>query len=347
MNRRSRAGSHPAHTLTAVLWAVAVCAAPMSAVGQTPSAATLLENHIRACGGPALAAVTSERRVGTLVRGQSGPVPFESVARAPGRWSYNQVFAYGDQVTYGCDGDSAWVQDTREVAQISGRERLDLDLLLDVQAPLRLREVFTELAVKGIETKEGKEVTVVRASSREGGDVELVFERESGLLVQAGDLVFEDYRPVGEVLRPHRIWIGGDPDSLGLRLRMDITAITQNVTIPEALFERPVAPLPMRPGPLFKRYRRVAADRGAMDACVGSYQHPTRPEITYTVTRQDDHLMLEQTGWGQAIEIIPSSPWDYFIQFINLEAHFRRDDEGRVTALELVAQRQLRAERIR
>jgi hypothetical protein len=347
MNRQGRIRSIPAAAISVVLWAVAVSAAPPAADRQAPSLGTILDDYVRACGGPALAAVNSERRVGTLVRGQSGLVPFESVAQAPGRWSYNQVFAYGDQVTYGCDGDSAWVQDARGVSPMSGRERLDLDLLLDVHAPLRLRELFPEMAVKGVETREGMEVSVIRARSHKGSEVELVFDRGSGLLVQAGDLTFEDYRPVGAVQRPHRVWIGGDPDSLGLRLRVDITAITQNETVTEALFERPVAPLPTRPGPLFKRYRRVAADRTAMDASVGTYQHPTRPEITYTVTRQEDHLMIEQTGWGQAIEIIPESPWDYFIQFINLEVHFRRDEAGRVTALELVSQRQLRAERIR
>ncbi len=347
MNRQARSRNRPDIALSVVLWAVAVSAAPLPTGGQTPSPTTLIDGHIRACGGSALTAVTSERRVGTLVRGQSGFVPFESIARAPGRWSYNQVFAYGDQVTYGCDGDSAWVQDTRDVSPMGGRERLDLDLLLDVQAPLRLRERFPEQAVKGVETREGKEVTVVRGRTREGDEVELVFDRGSGLLVQAGDLIFEDYRPVGDVLRPHRIWIGGDPEGLGLRLRMDITAITPNAEVDAARFTRPAGPLPMRPGPLFKRYQRVPADRTAMDACVGTYQHPTRPEITYTVTRQDDHLMVEQTGWGQAIEIIPASAWDYFIQFINLEVHFRRDETGRVTTLELVAQRQIRAERIR
>ncbi|MDH4271416.1 MAG: hypothetical protein OEW18_05505 [Candidatus Aminicenantes bacterium] len=313
----------------------------------TVSVSGVIERYVQACGGPALAEVKAEKRKGTLVRGQSGQVPFDTISKAPGKWLYNQIFSYGDQVSYGCDGTAAWIQDTKSVDSLTGAQRLDLEILLDVHAPLRLREFFPEMSLQGIEKRSDREVVLIQAESREGRKAELAFDKESGLLLKAGDLAFEDYRPVGKVKRPHRVYIGDDPAGFSLRLKMDFTEMVQNIPVADSLFSRPSCVLPMKVSPLFQPRRYIKVGDEALQACVGIYQHPSNPGVTYTVTRQQNHLMMERTGWGQALEIKPESELDYSIRFLNFEFHFVRDSAGRVTALELGPERSARAERIK
>ena len=314
---------------------------------ETISVAGVIERYITACGGQALAEVKVEKRTGTLVRGQSGRVPFIAISKAPGKWFYSQVFAYGDQVSYGCDGTAAWIQDTKGVDSLTGATRLELEMLLDVQAPLRLREFFPEMQLKGTEKRDGREMVLIQAKSRDGRSAELAFDNESGLLAKAGDLAFEDYRPIGKVKRPHRVYIGDDPGGFSLRLKMEFAEIVQDPPAEDSAFGRPSCALPMKVSPLLKPRRYIKVGNEAIEACVGVYQHPTNPGISYTVTRQQNHLMMERTGWGQAVEIMPESELDYSIRFLNYEFHFVRDSSGRVTALELGPERSIRAKRIK
>ncbi len=310
------------------------------------SVAAVVERYVQACGGSALAEVTVEKRKGTLVRGQSGQVPMTAISKAPGKWLYNQVFAYGDQASYGCDGTTAWLQDTKGVDSMDAAMRLDLDMLLDVQAPLRLRQFFPEMRLKGVEKTDGREMVLILARSRDGREAELAFDRESGLLMKAGDLRFEDYRTLGKVKRPYRAFIGDDPGGLGLQLKMDWTEIVQNAPAQDSAFLRPSCSLPLKVSPLFQPRRYIQVSEEAVQACVGVYQHPTNPGITYTATRQQNHLMMRKTGWGQALEIMPESELDYSIRFLNFEFHFVKDSSGRVAALEIGPERAIRATKI-
>jgi hypothetical protein len=333
--------------VTTVLGATSSCGEGSITDQASPSVATVIERYIQACGGPALTEVNIEKRKGTLVRGQSGQVPFTAVSKAHGKWFYNQVFAYGDQVSYGCDGTTAWIQDTEGVDPMSGAMRLDLEMLLDVQAPLRIREFFPEMSLKGIEKRDGREIVSIQAISRYGRQAELTFNRESGLLMKAGDLKFEDYRSIGKVKRPYRIFIGDDLGGLSLQLKMEIAEIVQNTPAEDFAFRRPSCPLPMKVSPLFKPRRYIKVNEEALQACVGVYQHPTLPGVAYSVTRQQNHLMIKRTGWGQALEVKPESELDYSIRFLNYEFHFVRDSSGRVTALQIGPERSIRAEKIK
>jgi len=319
----------------------------VDAAGGSSTVEAVIDRYVQASGGAALAEIKTETRRGTLVRGQSGRVPFLASLEAPGKWHYNQAFAFGDQVSYLSDGNEAWAQDTRGVGEIGGKERVDLRIMFDLSLPLRIRDLFPDMKVQGVEKVGDRDAVVIRARTREGIETDLLFDRESGLLVRAGDLSFEDYRPAGSVKRPYRIFIGEDPAGNSVRLRMDVADIAQNVEVEGSLFSRPACTLPMKPSVLFKPRRQAAPNVEAMEACAGLYQHPTDPAVTYTVTRQQTHLMMKRTGWGQALEIKPESEWDYYIQFLNFEFHFVRDASGRVTALELGADRSVRAAKLK
>jgi len=306
---------------------------------------SLLDTCVRAHGGPALKAVNSERRVGTLVRGVLGRTPFEIVSESPGRWRWVQSFAWGDRVAFGCDGGDAWIQDGTGMIPMSSEQRLDMQLLLDPQAPLRLREIFPHMEITGSEEVGDLQAVCVAAKSKEGVSTELLFDPNSGLLLGAGELRFEDYREVDGVQRPFRVLLGSNQGELHREMRMDVTETVANVDLDDASFEMPTCPLAAVAAPLFIHRTQVVVDVKALESCVGVYQHPAVPEITFTVTRQGQHLMFRSSGSG-AIEIRPQSETDYFIQFLNLDLHFVKDEAGAVTHLEMGADRALRAPKV-
>lgn len=45
----------------------------------------IMENYLNACGGSALEEVKTEIRKGTVLRGVSGKVPVETIAKSPGQ----------------------------------------------------------------------------------------------------------------------------------------------------------------------------------------------------------------------------------------------------------------------
>ncbi len=301
---------------------------------ESPSAAACIEKYINACGGSSLSKIRTEIRKGTLVRGVFGKVPFVCTAKAPGRWLYNQTFAWGDQISYGFDGSVAWVQDTQGVQRMNPGQLLDLQLLLDVQAPLRMREFFPDMVAKGSEKIGAAEVTTILAKSRQGISVELDFDRETGFLLRAGDIFFEDYRSIGDVKRPFKIILGRDEGEAHLKMTMELLDIKQNLDVDDSLFELPACVLPLKGAPLYRSRKQVEVSAEAMDACVGEYEHPEQPGVTYTVSREKNHLMIEKTDWGQKVEIKPESETDYFIEFLEIDFHFVKDASGEVTHFE-------------
>ncbi len=311
------------------------------------TAGDIVKRFIQASGGSELTKIRTEKRKGTLVRGVSGPVPFETIATSSGKWHYHQVFAYGDRVSYGYDGGQAWIQDNEGVAVLPPEERLELVLLLDLQAPLKLERLFPKMTVKGSERIGERAAVVLAAVSEEGFGSELAFDKATGLLLRAGDLFFEDYRDFGKVKRPFLVFFGKDTGGDSLRLKMQVSEIRQDVEVDESIFSRPSCPLRPVPPLFYKLRKEVPVDRSALEACVGVYQSNADPNVLYTVTTQGPHLMIERTGWGTRVEIRPESETDYFMRFLHREFHFVKDAAGRVTGLETGTDRALKAKKIK
>jgi len=326
---------------------------PAPSAGGAPAAlaqedaSAILDAYVQAAGGEGLKQVTSETRQGTLLRGRTGQVPLEIEAKTPGMWRYRQTFAWGDGICYGCDGTNGWVQDTARVTPMTARQKVELQLLCDVQAPLRLREWFPQMRATGTEGQGDTLAATVVATTSDGTSLELAFDPATHLLVRAGDLRFEDYREVGPVRRPYRVLLGEDAGENHLGMVMTFSEIRHDVDLPDEIFASPDCVLPMAEPPLYTRRTQVEVDPAALEACVGVYQHPEKAEVTYTVTRQGNHLMLSRTGWNQTIEIKPESPTDYFVKFLNWEFHFIKDESGRIVRLDVGADRAIRAQRIR
>ena len=339
--------------LMALYWFLNGMILPASQAGQDPAPGThravreIMEKFIQASGGSELQKIRMEKKKGTLVRGGSGAVPFETVATDSGKWRYNQVFAYGDQVTYGCDGIHSWVQDAQGVLSLPPTEKLELTMLLDPQMPRRLEQIFPAMSFQGTEKVGEKEVVVIAATTTDGLRLELAFDRASGLLLRAGDLFFEEYREIGKVKRPYTVWLGAESGPDALRLKMQVAEIQQNVDVDESDFAEPACALIAGPPVLYTLRAEVPVSREARQACIGLYQAVDDSDVFYTVTTQGDHLMLERTGWGISLEILPESETDYFMRFLNREFHFIKEAAGQVVALELGADRSKKAKKIK
>jgi len=339
--------------LMALYWFLNGMILPASQAGQDPAPGThravreIMEKFIQASGGSELQKIRMEKKKGTLVRGGSGAVPFETIATDSGKWRYNQFFAYGDQVTYGCDGINSWVQDGQGVLSLPPTERLELTLLLDPQMPLKLGQIFPNMRVQGTEKIGEREAVVIAATASDGISLELAFDRASGLLLRAGDLFFEDYRGSGKVKRPYTVWLGAEAGPEALRVKMQVTEIQQNVDFNESVFSEPACAMATGPPVLYTLRVEVPVSREARQACAGLYQAIDDSNVFYSVTTQGDHLMLERTGWGTSLEILPESETDYFMRFLNREFHFIKDASGQVVALELGADRSKKAKKIK
>jgi len=307
----------------------------------------IIERFIQASGGPQLQEIRSEKRKGTLIRGASGPVPFEITAASSGKWHYHQDFAYGDQVNYGFDGGEAWIQDTQRVLSLSKQAQYELAVLLDIRMPLKLRDYFPEMKIKGSEKINGIETTVIAVTATDGFQSEMAFDVSSGLMLRFGDLFFEDYRAAGEVKRPFTVFFGKDAGHDPLRLKMQVSEFQQDVDIDETIFLKPICTLPIREPLLYKLRKEVPVASKVLEALVGIYQSEEDPKVFYTVTMQGDHLMIERTGWGIRVEILPETETDYFMRFLNREVHFIKDKKGQVLRLELGEERALKAKKIK
>ncbi|MGB8951463.1 MAG: hypothetical protein WCC06_02175 [Candidatus Aminicenantales bacterium] len=333
--------------IAAVSWTVGSTEKAVLTSDVTDPVSPIIKKYIQACGGSALAGIKTETRTGTMGRGVTGKIPLEIIAQAPDQWRFHLTFAWGDQLCCGFDGTTAWIQDTESVSQMSPRQRLDLQLLLDVQAPLKIQMFYPEMTIQGSEKIGNREVTTVMATSPDGIQTELVFDNATGLLRRAGEIRFEDYRDVGRIKRPFRILLGKDEGEEHLQMKIEFSKIQHDLEVDDSQFRWPACVLPVTQAPLFVHRKQVDVPIEALDACVGEYRHPELPNVIYTVTRQENHLMLERTGWGQKIEIKPVSEKDYFIQFLNWEFHFITDASGNVTHLEIRADQSLKVEKIR
>ena len=315
-------------------------------IASSKTANQIIDKYVKAVGGPALNKIETEIREGTLLRGRVGKVPFDIVTRSPGKWRWQQTFAWGDRMCYGFDGSQAWIQDINGVTEMSSEQFLDLRLILDPGAPLKLRDWFPHLSVKKLLTDDADTTVVLSASTSDGLTAQLEFHRESGLLIRAGDIRFEDYRDVGGIKRPYRIILGRDEGEAHLKMAMEFTETTHNAEIDEYQFQPPVSGLPSVASPLYKRRKRAYPAVEALDTCTGRYQHPDNPNVVYTVTRQENHLMLIGTGWPQKYEIMAESDTDYYFQFLGWEFHFIKDASGTVTALQLDGATSILAQKI-
>ena len=225
--------------------------APEAAATETlPSIDQILEKQIEALGGKAALEKITTRQVsgafeiaafnagGTLKAYAKAPNKNASVADVPGFGQFQRGF----------DGTTAWEQDpTSGLHEISGPELSARKRDSDFHAEVHMKDLFSNLTVKGKEKVGDKEAYLVEATPSEGKTEKLYFDVKSGLLIrhdaeresaQGAALIqtyFEDYREVDGVKVPFTI----RQVNPAFEMSIKVDEVKHNVEIDDAKFAKP------------------------------------------------------------------------------------------------------------
>jgi photosynthetic reaction center cytochrome c subunit len=213
-----------------------------------PSAEQILERYVQASGGrQAVERVTSRVWKGSRVGADGVLVPEEVYAKAPNKLL--TVTSYPNLVfRTGFDGARGWAMSNQSARDLPPEMQAQLRREAEFYKEMRLKDIYSKLAVVGRETVGGREAYVVEAAPADGGDLEkLYFDAETGLLVrkysEAKTVLgrfptqtdYEDYREVDGVKLPFSIRWSIPGRAWGRK----ITEVRQNVPLDDAQFNPP------------------------------------------------------------------------------------------------------------
>lgn len=310
----------------------------------TRTVENILDQYSLACGGAHINDIKTVSGKGTLVRYKSGHVPFTYFFKEPGKINYHQIFAWGDQVCYGFNGNNAWRQTTEKVEIMEDSELIDFQLIFDVQLPIKFKALYPFMILKESEGNEKNEIVTIIAKSENGKSIELDFNTETGFLVRAGNIFFEDYREVGLIKRPYRILLGRDQGEEHRQMVIQFTEIMLNTEINESLFEIPTCALQKTEAPLYKKRKAFSPVPEILDKCVGLYEDTNKNQ--YRIFREEKYLFFDFVGRSLTMEIIPESETDYYTKFLGWDFHFIKDNSDKITQLIISSNFEIRATRI-
>jgi hypothetical protein len=229
--------------------AVAVLPAPPVSASP-PSAAELIESHLKAIGGrAALAQVTNIVFTGT---GREGPHEFgvELALKAPGFMVLTLKKADGTTFQHGRDAQARlWASKPDGVRDVTDPQdqavMLDLMLATAPFGQLRLAELYGGGLSDEVRTNHQTFYTVRNKTETQP---RLWFDAASGRLARVGTLTLEDYRDVGGLKLPHTLRAEHE-------VEFHFTAARLNPDLPDTRFARPSAaadPWPFAAMPRFQ-----------------------------------------------------------------------------------------------
>ncbi len=207
--------------------------APAKVREDLPSADQILQRYLAAIGGrEAFTRQKTQLRKGVL-KEDAQNVPVETVAKAPGKWLLKLETGGTTPDREGCNGVAGWSESGDVVKDMDPRERPELETFLDFQLPLRIAGMRDLMTVKLKDRLGEQQVYVIEASPAKGGPRTLAFDAETGLLLLADSVLFEDYREVDGVRLPFRVKLHGG------RLTVNFSQIRHDVPVQDVQFERP------------------------------------------------------------------------------------------------------------
>ncbi len=223
-----------------------------------PTVDQILDKFIESSGGKAaLEKVTSRYVKGTFdipSMGASGTV--EIYAKAPNKsLTVIDVPGFGT-IQQGYDGTVAWEDSPMTGARdLSGVELAARKRDADFYRELHLKELFSQVAVKGKEKVGEREAYVIEATPAEGKPEKMFFDVENGLLVRADaerespqgtalvETYLEDYRDVDGVKMPFTMRQVNPMFSMTIKF----TDVKSNVDIDNSKFSKAKPPEPAAP----------------------------------------------------------------------------------------------------
>jgi len=215
-------------------------------VGEAPpTLEQILDKYVQALGGKAaLQAPTSRVMKGTIETpaiGAKGAI--EIYAKAPDKLLTEVALAVAGNPRTGFNGATAWQEEYGEVKELTVYPKRDADFYL----PLKLRELYPRIELKGKEKLGAREVYRLEAP-RGGNPKRWYFDTESGLLLrveasnQEGHLLnredYENYRAVDGIQFP---FTTRELDQDQIEIVIKYSEIKHNVPLDDAKFDMPAA----------------------------------------------------------------------------------------------------------
>ncbi len=185
-------------------------------VRHSPSALKIIDRYLQLAGGKeALSKVTSFRAIGGAELKRAGAV-VEGLAefywKAPNKYSEGFSFEGVGQIREVFDGKRYFVQSEFTPAN-SATPPLAIEdkrLAFGFSEMLRIRDLYARILYKGVFDLNGRKVNLIEATTKNRLQNAFLFDVKTGMLVKrvsrvSGEMVFSDYRKVGDVLLPFHI----------------------------------------------------------------------------------------------------------------------------------------------
>jgi outer membrane lipoprotein-sorting protein len=219
-----------------------------------PKPGQLIEKYVQASGGAAaIQKVTSRVMKGKIEFGGMSQA-IDIYTKAPDMRVSITHMPEGDNIT-AFNGHEGWMGTPgRPAREMHGGDLDGAAIDADLQLPIHLEHMFSEMKVRGTE-KIGEYDAYVVVGQREGKPpIRLYFDEQSGLLVRMvrfgetalgqmpTQIDYADYRDAEGVRIPYR-WILARPSG---RFTIQVSEVKQNIPIDESKFAKP--PEPAKPG---------------------------------------------------------------------------------------------------
>lgn len=225
---------------------------PKPAAAALPPVDQITEKYVQAIGGKAALekhnSRTSQGSFEIAAMGLKGKLT--SYEKAPNKTlRVVEIEGFGS-VEQGYDGKIGWARDPMQgLREQSGAELAMAKIEAEFYQPLKLKELYKKLEVKGKDKVGSAEVYVIEATPPEGSPMKMYFDATSGLLLRVDaetetpqgkmptESYFEDYREVDGVKMPFVL----KQSSPAINWVLKLEEVKHNVTIEDAKFAKPSA----------------------------------------------------------------------------------------------------------
>jgi outer membrane lipoprotein-sorting protein len=240
-------------TITILCMAIAVSAlAWQKPAAGMPTVDQILDKYVQALGGKsAIEKVTSTASKGTFeipAFGASGTA--EIWEKAPNKTALTLDIPGFGVVQEGFNGTVAWAQDPQSgLREKSGAELEATKIDADFYKPLRLKQLYPKISVKGKDKVGDKDAYVLEATPAQGSMETWYFDATTGLLGRLDierespqgkisvQVFQEDYKDVDGIKVPHTV----RQVSSAFTINIKLDQVKHNVAVDDAKFNKPAA----------------------------------------------------------------------------------------------------------
>ena len=215
-----------------------------------PTADQVIEKYIQAVGGKAaIEKISSRMTKGTIdipAAGLGGTM--ETFEKAPNKMASTATITGFGVVQSAFDGTKGWSDHPMTgLRDLAGVELANTRLEAELHKPIKLKQLYPTITVKGKEKVGDKEAYVLEGTPKEGSVEKWYFDTQTGLLLRTDaiqespegkmptEVYFEDYKDVDGVKIPMAMRISTPMYVLNIKTQ----EVKHNVPIDDAKFAKP------------------------------------------------------------------------------------------------------------